>query len=305
MSLYAVMKRPGPSGFGYSSTAEQVTDGLDLSGRTFLLTGCNSGIGLETLRVLGLRGAHVIAAARSEEKAGEALRRSSAAGTPLACELSEPASVRACLEQVKRIGRPLDGVICNAGIMALPRRQQKLGLELQFLTNHVGHFILVTGLADDALAPGARVVVVSSDAHRRAPPEGIRLDDLGADRHYAPWTHYGQSKLANILFARELARRLDGGRTASSLHPGVIHTNLARHMNRFAVAAFAVVGPLFLKTIPQGAATPCYVATRPELAGTSGEYFADCNVARPSALAEDDGLAADLWRASEEIAARI
>ena len=304
MSLYAAMKRPGPSGFGYGSTAEQVTDGLDLSGKTFLLTGCNSGIGLETLRVLGLRGAHVIAAARSEEKAREALAQCSAPGAPVACELSEPASVRACLEQVKRLGRPLDAVICNAGIMALPRRQQKLGLELQFLTNHIGHFILVTGLLD-ALAPGARVVVVSSTAHRRAPPEGIRLDDLGAERHYSPWTHYGQSKLANILFARELARRLDGGRTASSLHPGVIHTNLGRHMNPVAVAGFAVAGPLFLKTIPQGAATQCYVATRPELARTSGEYFADCNVARPRAIAEDDGLAADLWRASEEIAARI
>lgn len=304
MSLYAAFKKPGPNGFGYASTAEEVTEGLDLSGKTYLLTGCNSGIGLETLRVLSLRGGHVVAAARTQARAREALSHLSASGTPVACELSEPVSVRACVDSVRQLDRPLDAIICNAGIMALPRAETKAGCELQFLTNHVGHFMLVTGL-QKALADEGRIVVVSSDAHRRAPAVGIRFDDLAGAKEYSPWGHYGQSKLANILFARALARRLKEKQTANSLHPGVIHTNLSRHMNRVAVAVFGMVGSLFLKTIPQGAATQCYLATHPEVATTTGEYFADCNVATPSALAEDDELGAKLWRVSEEIVAGL
>jgi len=148
MSLYAAFKKPGPNGFGYASTAEQVTEGLDLTGKTYLLTGCNSGIGLETLRVLSLRGGHVIAAARSEEKAKDALAQVSAEGSATACELSDSGSIRRCVEAVRRLDRPLDAIICNAGIMALPRAETKSGCELQFLTNHVGHFILVTALQD-------------------------------------------------------------------------------------------------------------------------------------------------------------
>ena len=171
MSLYAALKKPGPNGFGYASTAEEVTAGIELAGKTFLLTGCNSGIGLETLRVLGRRGAHVIAAARTEDKARAALAEVGADGTPLSCELSEPAAVRDCVAAVAALDQPLSGIICNAGIMALPKPVRKHGVELQLLTNHVGHFLLVTGLLD-ALAEDGRVVVVSSDAHRRAPAEG-------------------------------------------------------------------------------------------------------------------------------------
>lgn len=304
MSLYGSFKKPGPNGFGYTTPAEEVTEGLDLSGKTYLLTGSNSGIGLETLRVLGLRGAHVIAAARTEDKARDALSQVSATGTPVACELSEPGSVRACIDAVQKLDRPLDGIIGNAGIMALPKRELKHGMELQFLTNHVGHFILINGLLD-ALTDDGRVVVVSSDAHRGAPKEGIRFDDLAGDKDYSPWGHYGQSKLANILFARQLSGRLRAGQTANSVHPGVIQTNLGRHMGRVVTAVFYWVGSLFLKTTPQGAATQCHVATHPDAASKSGEYWADCNVATPSPLAQDDGLAEKLWARSEEIAASV
>ena len=143
MSLASRIKGKGPSGFGYGSTADEVTDGIDLNGKAFLLTGSNSGLGLETLRVLSLRGAHVFAAARSVDKAGQAIDAVSAKGTPLACDLSDPASVRACVESVRKLGTPLSGIICNAGIMALPKLEIKYGLELQFLTNHIGHFIWV------------------------------------------------------------------------------------------------------------------------------------------------------------------
>jgi NAD(P)-dependent dehydrogenase (short-subunit alcohol dehydrogenase family) len=302
MSLFAAFKGVGPSGFGYGTTAEQATEGLDLRGKTYLLTGCNSGIGLETLRVLGLRGGHVIAAARTKAKARQAgVEADVSEITPVACELSDPASVRACVAEVQRSGRALDAIICNAGIMALSRPTRERGYELQLFTNHIGHFILVTGLLD-ALAAAGRVVMVSSRAHRNTPPGGILFDDLGYERGYKPWKAYGQSKLANILFARELARRLaDAGQTAYALHPGVIQTNLGRHMGKAAQVVFGAVKPLFLKTVPQGAATQCYLATRPGLEAASGQYFADCNPARTSAYGADDALAARLWRVSEEI----
>lgn len=296
----------GPSGFGYASTAEEVTQGLDLKGKTYLVTGSNSGLGYETLRVLTLRGAKVLAAARSVEKAQEACKVAMGGeAVPLACELSDPKSVRACVERVKQSGVKLDGVIANAGIMALPKLEQAHGLELQFLTNHVGHFLLVTGLLD-ALKDDGRVVMLSSDAHKRAPAGGIQFDNLDGAKGYSPWGNYGQSKLANLLFAKELARRFAGTRrTANAVHPGVIHTPLSRHMGKFVDAVYGVVGALAMKTIPQGAATQVYVATHPSLASVSGQYFASCNVATPRADAEDAALAKRLWDVTEQLVAGL
>lgn len=302
MSLVSRLKRPGPSGFGYGSTAEEVTRGLDLSGKVFLLTGCNSGLGLETLRVLSLRGARVLAAARTLDKA----RRADASGraTPLACDLAEPASVRACVAEVEQLGVELAGIICNAGIMALPELTLVHGYEAQFFTNHIGHFLLVTGLLSK-LAPDGRVVVVSSEAHRRAPPAGIEFDNLKGEGRYRPWTAYGQSKLANLLFARELSRRLPAPRQlANAVHPGVIATNLGRSMPRPLQLGLKAFEPIALKSIPQGAATQCHVATHPALAH-NGEYFSDCNLKRSTRLGADLQLARRLWEASEAIARAV
>ena len=305
MSLVSMFKGKGPSGFGYGSSAEDVTAGLDLSGRTILLTGCNSGIGKETLRVLAKRGAHVIAAARTLEKAQAACHDVGGETTPVACELSEPASVQACAAQVITLGRPLDAIICNAGIMALPELNQKFGYELQFFTNHIGHFILVTSLLD-SLADNGRVVMVSSDAHNRAPREGIQFDNLTGEREYGAWANYGQSKLANILFANHLTKRLAGtGKTANALHPGVIHTNLARSMNPIAKGALAIAAPLVLKSAGEGAATQCYLAVHPSVEGVSGKYFADCNVGKSSSRARDEEMAAKLWEVSESIVSDV
>lgn len=305
MSLVGMFKSAGPSGFGYNSTADEVAAGLDLSGKTFLLTGCNSGLGAHTMKVLAGRGAHVIGAARTLQKAQAACDAVDGETTPVACELSEPSSVRAAVQTIAK-GPPLDGIIANAGIMALPKRQQKHGLELQFLTNHIGHFILVTGLLD-ALTDDARVVILSSNAHRRAYRQGIRLDDLSAERGYTPWGSYGQSKLANMLFARELSARLPrSGQTANSVHPGVIITNLGRHMPRSLMSVASSVGPAIgLKSVAQGAATQTYVAVHPDAKGKNGMYFADCNPAKPSAHGRDAGLAKALWEKSEEIVARL
>jgi NAD(P)-dependent dehydrogenase (short-subunit alcohol dehydrogenase family) len=299
MSLVSRFLRPGPSGFGYASTAEEVTRGIDLHAKTFLLTGSNSGIGHETLRVLAARGAHVVATARSLGKASRACAEVSGNTTPLECDLGDPASVRGCVARIQAEGIRLDGIICNAGIMAPPKLEQLHGYEKQFFTNHIGHFALVTGLLT-ALTPEGRVVVVSSNAHRRAPRQGIELDNLSGERGYRPWTAYGQSKLANLLFARELSRRLPGPRqTANALHPGVIATNLTRSLPVIDLM-MRVMTPIALKTIAQGAATQCYVATHPALVA-NGEYFSNCNIARSSPRGRDRELALKLWEASERI----
>lgn len=305
MSLLVRFLPNGKSGFGSASTAEEVTQGLDLSGRSILLTGSNSGLGLETARVLALRGARVLAAARTVEKAQQALAGLPGDFVPLPCDLADPRSVRGCVATLKQLALPLDAIICNAGIMALPELNQVFGYELQFFTNHIGHFLLVTGLLE-LLAEQGRVVVLSSAAHRHAPRSGIDFDNLSGERGYVPWEAYGQSKLANVLFAKQLAKRLAGsGRTANAVHPGVIPSPLARHLPAAARAVYTSVGPWFLKDISRGAATQCYVATHPALAAFSGEYFADCNLKQPSAQARDDALAERLWHESERIVAAL
>ena len=304
MSLWAKLKSAGPSGFGYGSTAEDVTRDIDLAGKTMLVTGCNSGIGYETLRVLALRGAHVFAAARTVDKARAACQ-GMAETTPVACELSEPEVVTACVETIVASGRKLDAIICNAAIMALPRLEQKYGYEMQFFTNHIGHFLLVTGLLD-CLADDGRVVMLSSAAHKSAPRQGIEFDNLSGENGYSGWRAYGHAKLANLLFARELSRRLqDSGKTANAVHPGVIQTNLARHMTPLARVALTIATPIALKTAAQGAATQVYVATHPSLAKVSGEYFADCNVTRSSVQGQDMEMAKKLWEVSEKIIAGL
>jgi len=300
MSLLSRLKSPGASGFGYASTAEDVTRGLDLSDRTILLTGCASGLGRETLRVLCLRGARVIGTARSEAQAQAACASVSGRSIPLACDLADPASVRACVAAVQRGGYELDAIICNAGIMALPRLVQAYGYELQFFTNHIGHFLLVTGLLD-RLTEHGRVAVVSSNAHRRAPRVGIEFDNLSGDAGYQPWAAYGQSKLANLLFALELSRRLPRPeQSANALHPGVIRTRLGRNLPIWARVGLGVLGPLGLKSTEQGAATQCFVATHPRML-SNGRYFSDSNLATPSPRASDGALARRLWETSEQI----
>ena len=287
--------------FGATSTAEEVTQGIDLSGRTWVITGVNSGLGYESARVLALRGARIIGLARTKEKADDALRALSIDGVGVACELSDLSSVRAAVETVQELGA-LDGIMANAGIMALPELRQQHGYELQFFTNHVGHFVLVTGLLD-SLTDDGRVVILSSGAHAFA-ENGIEFDNLAGKRDYKPWRMYGISKLANVLFARSLTARFSGTmRTANSLHPGVIETNLGRHVPD-REGMYERLRPR-MKSIPQGAATQCYVATRPELAGVSGKYFSDCAEADTIAAGTDDAMAEQLWTVTEEIVAAL
>jgi WW domain-containing oxidoreductase len=305
MSLYSMLKPKGLSGFGYGTTAEQVVSGLDLAGKTILITGCNSGIGQEAMRALAGRGATVIGAARSLDKAKAACAAAGGNTVPLECDLAEPGSVRAAVAQLSARKEPLDVILCNAGIMGLPELQVKHGYELQFFTNHVGHFLLVTRLLGQ-LAPDGRVVVVASDAHRAAPKGGIQFDNLSGAKGYDGWQAYGQSKLANILFAKQLAKRFQGSaRVANALHPGVIQTQISRHMTPLVGIAFAILNPLVFKSVPQGAATQVWAAVHPGAAKISGEYLADCNVAKPRQMATDAALAERLWAKTEEIVAGL
>ena len=293
------------SGFDASSTAEEVTEGLDLTGKTALITGGNSGLGYETMRVLTMRGAHVICAARTQEKAKKACDSIEGKTTPVVCELTDFGSVVACADEVKALDDPLDMVICNAGIMALPELQQVRGIERHFLVNHLGHFILGTHLMEALkAAPQGRLVMVSSLGYKWAPPEGIQFDNLSGEKgEYDSNMSYGQSKLANALFAMEAARRFEGtNATANAIHPGIINTNLGRHMPWYTRLFATLLGWTFMKSIPEGAATQTFAAAHPSLDKVSGKYFEDCNVVTPEGPHMMNAeLAAKLWDVSEEL----
>lgn len=295
----------GGKHFSRRSTAQTVTEGLDLHGKVALITGVNSGLGFESMRVLALRGAHVIGAARTLEKASQACARIGGHTTPIACELSDLHSVAACAEKVLEANGPLDIVMCNAGIMAPSELVQKDGIELQFMTNHLGHFLLVSRLMQKVIAADqGRVVMLSSAGHTHSVSGGIDFDNLSGDRGYNAWKFYGQSKLANILTSNELARRFEGTRaTSNAVHPGVIRTNLARSTKGILSSLISAGALAFERTVEQGAATQCYAATHPDLREVRGRYFADCRESRPSSSAQEQRLASQLWQVSENLLA--
>jgi NAD(P)-dependent dehydrogenase (short-subunit alcohol dehydrogenase family) len=277
--------------FGLESTAAEVVEGIDLTGRRAIVTGGSSGIGVETARALAGAGAAVTLAVR-DTAAGERTAADITATNPGAVvgvgrlDLADLASVAAF---VSGWSGPLDLLVNNAGIMALPdRRLTPDGWELQFATNHLGHFALTVGLHDAlAAAGGARIVSLSSRGHLRSP---VVFDDLSfSARPYDPMLAYGQSKTANILLAVEATRRWAAdGITANAVHPGaIIDTNLGRHMTPELIQAIATSGTYTLKTIEQGAATSALVATTPLLDGVGGRYFEDCNEAAVVELAAD------------------
>lgn len=274
------------------STAEEVTAGVDLSGKVAVVTGCSSGIGFETMRVLALRGAHVIGAARSIQSASAACRRVPGRTTPAALELSDFGSVVECATEILRLGSAIDIVVLNAGIV-LGSLEQVGGVEKQFVVNHLGHFLLTAHLLERVkAAEQARIIVVGSGSHRNAPSGGIQFDDLsGRSWHEKGYAH---SKLANGLFSLELARRLKGSRaTSNCVSPGHTRTNILKN----AGAEYRADA----KTPEQGAAAICYAACAASLAKVSGQYMADCQIAPQSAEQRDATMAAKLWKISAEL----
>lgn len=311
------LSRKGTSGFSASSTAEDVTQGIDGSGLTAIVTGASSGIGAETARVLALRGVHVVMGVRNLE-AGRAVKEAIVKGNPNAkldamdLDLSSMASVKKFAEDFKSLNLPLNLLINNAGIMATPFMLSKDNIELQFATNHVGHFLLTNLLMETirktarASRKEGRIVNVSSRRHKFSYPEGIRFAKLNDPSGYNSLSAYGQSKLANILHANELARQLKENRvevTANSVHPGLIATNLFRQYS-FLTGLVGLVGKYVIKNVQQGAATTCYVALHPKVKAMSGQYFADSSIAKASLQANDAELATKLWDFSLDLVRR-
>ncbi|KAL0927058.1 hypothetical protein M5K25_001213 [Dendrobium thyrsiflorum] len=320
----------GASGFGRSSTAEEVTEGIDSHDLTAIVTGATNGIGKETARVLALRGAEVIIPSRTIES-GLQVKESLLEQNPSAklhvmeMDLSSLDSVETFARSFISTNKRLNILINNAGIMACPFQLSRDGIEMQFATNHLGHFLLTKLLLEKMKSTAketgvqGRIINVSSSAHRRGYELPFSLDKLNEKSRqlgpipykltlfssfgsYKRFFAYGQSKLTNILHANELSRKLqeEGSNvTANSLHPGLIQTNITRFLG-FS-AAFVICLKPFLKTIQQGAATTCYLALNPKVKDATGKYYVNCNEENPLPEAKDKVLANKLWVFSEEL----
>ena len=305
--------------FGFESTTDDVLEGINLAGKTVLITGASAGLGIETSRALASVGATVYMLARDAAKLAAAADgvRATVPGATIETgivDLADLDSVRACAADLLQRAPEINLLINNAGVMACPLMRTAQGFEMQFGTNHVGHFLL-TCLLVPALEAGApsRIVNLSSAGHHAS---GVDFGDPNYERReYDKWEAYGQSKTCNALFSVALEARLaERGVHALAVHPGAIMTELSRHMDR---ADFDLITnnrpsgqPLELKSIPQGAATSVWAATTPELEGKGGLYLEDCGIAGPiqpgqeggvKPYALDSGAADRLWSVSEQL----
>ena len=308
------------SHFDATSTTDQVIAGISLAGTFAAVTGASSGLGVETARALAAAGAEVLLLARDKEKLEAVVRdlRKQQPGAQLhmqCMDLADLDSVRAAALDIRRRHPQIHLLINNAGVMACPLLRTAQGFEMQFGTNHMGHF-LFTGLLAPALVAGApgRVVNLSSGGHKFA---NFNFDDPAYfDRDYDKGQAYGESKTANILFTVALDRRLrDRGVRAFAVHPGIIMTNLSRHMQQadydLLMSSTPAGEKMVFKTVEQGAATTVWAATSPALADQGGIYLENCQIARPAAQGSSSGVesyavdaaaAERLWALSEELA---
>jgi NAD(P)-dependent dehydrogenase (short-subunit alcohol dehydrogenase family) len=308
--------------FGATSTTEDVLAGIDLKGKRILVTGASAGLGVETVRALASHGAEVIGTVRDVEKGQHAT-----AGIPgitlLQMDLASLASVRAAADKLVAEGKPLDLIIANAGIMACPKSFTADGFEMQFGTNHLGHFVFVNRIAS-LLQPGGRLVNLASSGHRFS---DVNLEDPNFEAtEYTPFGAYGRSKTANILFAVEFDRRHKArGVRGVAVHPGGIQTELGRHLGEDMIAGLiaqlnennraAGLPPFQWKTIPQGAATSVWAGVRAPADEVGGLYCEDCHIAEPEnndqamrgvrAYALDPDNARALWAKSEEMVGEV
>ena len=303
--------------FGSESTTDEVLAGIDLTGKRVLVTGVSAGLGIETARTLVAHGAEVVGTARDLGK-GRAATAGISGLELVEMDLASLASVRAAADRLMAAGKPFDVIIANAGVMACPKGKTADGFETQFGTNHLGHFVFVNRIAA-LLKAGGRLVNLSSAGHRYS---DVDLDDPNfVHTQYDEFVAYGRSKTANILFAVEFDRRHKAaGIRATAVHPGVIQTELARHMTEErlkglidAISAAQPAGtpPFRYKTVPQGAATTVWSGFVAPADLVGGLYCEDCHVAEPAsapgvrggvqAYALDPVNAEALWAKSEEM----
>lgn len=307
------------SATGATSTTDDVIEGIDLDGKRIVVTGASTGLGEEAARAFAAAGASVTLAVRDAGRGTAAAERIRAAVTDAdlevrSLELGSLASIRSFAAGFLTDHDRIDVLVNNAGVMACPYAETADGFELQFGTNHLGHFLLTTLLLPALIAGSpSRVVVLSSSGHRLA---DIDLDDPGFDTTpYEPWIGYGRAKTANVLFAVELDRRYrDQGVRAFAVHPGAIMTELARHLTDETLGQMLASVPegheLAFKSIPEGAATTVFAATSPTLDGLGGIYLEDCTIAEVTdadamggvrTYAVDPDRAAALWDLSEQL----
>ena len=284
----------------------------ELRDRVIVITGGNAGIGKETAVGLAQKGATVVITARDQQRGAAALEeirgrtgRDDERLVVMPLDLASFASIRAFASDLLDRSDRLDVLVNNAGLVLRQRRETADGFEMTFGVNHLGHFLL-TDLLLDRLRAGesARIVNVSSDAHKQA-RNGLDFDDLQSTRRYRGFAVYSKSKLANILFTRELARRLDGTNvTVNALHPGFVASRFGRDgdTGRFGDVAMLVTRP-FAINAAQGALTSIHVASSPDVDGITGQYWYKCALATPSRAAQDDAAARRLWQVSEQLIA--
>ena len=308
------------SNFDATSTTAEVINGVSLTGKFAVVTGASAGLGVETTRTLAAAGAEVLMVARDQEALAAVAQelRQQHPGAKLytqRMDLADLESVRAAAVQIRQNHPRIHLLINNAGVMACPLARTAQGFEMQFGTNHMGHFLFTCLLVPALLAAApARVINLSSGGHQFA---NFNFDDPAYfDRDYDKWQAYGESKTANILFTVALDRRLrDRQVRAFAVHPGVIMTRLGRHMQPADLELLAAKTPpgetLVFKSVEQGAATTVWAATTTELEGKGGIYLEDCQIARPAepgsssgveSYALDKAAAERLWSLSEELA---
>jgi NAD(P)-dependent dehydrogenase (short-subunit alcohol dehydrogenase family) len=279
---------------------------IDLRGKTALVTGATNGIGRASALALARMGAKLFLVARDSQRADEtraeiALEVSGADVRVLRADLGSQADVRRAAAEFLATGESLHLLLNNAGVMQLARSETVDGIETTFGVNHLAYFLLTNLLLERirASAP-ARIVNVASEAHRMG--GALDLDDLGSAKRYSAMAVYGRSKLANILFTRELARRLAGsGVTVNAVHPGVVRTGLGQNNDAPILKFLTNLARPFFRSPESGAKTSIWACTAPELAGVTGRYFSDCREQTPHANAQDDVAASRLWDASAKL----
>jgi NAD(P)-dependent dehydrogenase (short-subunit alcohol dehydrogenase family) len=279
------------------------TNGEWIRGKTCMITGATSGIGRASALELGKMGAKLILVCRNRERGEELVREIQRAGNSevelMIADLESQAQIRKVAADFLATKKPLHVLMNNAGIFNMKRKTTGDGLEEVFAVNHLAYFMLTLLLLDriKESAP-ARIINIASDLHQRAK---VKFDDLGGERSYGGMSSYGQSKLANVLFTYELARRLAGtGVTVNCVHPGAVATNLASNNGGLVSAAWKLVGT-FMKSPESGASTQIYLASSPEVEGVTGKYFIDSKEARSSAESHDANIARRLWDVSAQM----
>jgi WW domain-containing oxidoreductase len=291
--------------FGARSTADQVLAGVDLTRKRMVVTGCDHGIGLETMKALVANGAHVIGLARTLEDARAACNAAGTSSTPIACGLADLASIDSAADSICDLPGPLDAVITiaeRADPAGLTRRH---GTERQFIVEYIGYFALVNRLADRVRGNSGRIVIMSSDLiMNHSPTQSAMLDNLDDPRVYEPLVSYGQAKSANAIYAKELSRRLAPRGVSVNSWKAASAATLTRHQGWPQRLSYPVAR-LFMKSAARSAATAALLAASPLVGGISGEYWSNCQITRGDPLLDDEVLAKRFWDASEQIVAAI